>query len=290
MHPFYMNLPKGFDSKQYLYHYTKTSTAIEHILSKGTLQFSQFANLNDPKESRFEDINVFGNASLPFGDTRDRLIDFFRYKVKVACFSRDDQNIDHPHLYSSDMCSRGYAKPRMWATYGCEPFEEGGTVNFGEHRGVCLVFDKEKLKTVFTKHKNSNDIILEGPVNYGRAYDEILKGAFFADIGKLNEDFERTLYEMIDKYYQTYFLFKHSDWSTENEYRFILIGDNEKNELLKFENSMVGIAVGMDISEEDSDKIISLSNSIDIPVVQPEWGLTGSSMRMLNTKAQSLTM
>lgn len=275
-----MNMPEGFDSNKYIYHYTRADTAIDYILSSRTLQLSQFANLNDPKESKFEDIYVFGNADLPFGDTRNRLIDFFRLKVKAVCFSRDDQNVDYPHPYSSDMCSRGYAKSRMWATYG------------DNHKGVCLVFDKEKLRDIFTVNKNTNDHLFYGSVNYGRIYSEIMKDneAFYADIKELNEDFETAINKMISNHWKTYFLFKHEDWVTENEYRFLLVGDKEENEYLPFKDALAGIAVGMDISEEDSNKIITFSNENNIPAVKAEWGLGNSTMKMLNPVAQALLM
>jgi hypothetical protein len=54
----------------HIFHYTKSTTALENILSKQTLRLSQFQYTNDPKESKDLYIDAFTgtikNSSVMF--------------------------------------------------------------------------------------------------------------------------------------------------------------------------------------------------------------------------------
>ncbi len=255
IHPFQFRRSNDFDIEKYLYHYTTAGTAIDCILPNKTLKFNRFMNLNDPKESRFEDIITIEPSS---SNIRPQLVDYFRSQTKAVCFSCD--------ILTDDFCSRGFAKPRMWASYG------------DNHKGICLVFDKEKLRTAICNNKDNEDIMLDGKISYGPSRDGLIHNC---------SDFEDAKDYIINNP-DYFFFYKHCDWHTENEYRFILITEGTNDQFLSFSDALVGIVVGMEVENSNIDKIIELSRS-DIPVIQAIWGMGNqSAINILNPAAEHL--
>lgn len=277
MHPLSMRFPKGFNSSQYVYHYTKIYTATNFILKDRTLRFNQFDKVNDPKESDPSDwAFAYNKKDNPNpSDLIRRISEYFRLNIKVVCFSRDDQGITSEHLYSVDPCARGYAKPRMWATYG------------DNHKGVCLVFDKDRLQQVFQNQMRSSDKLFYGSVKYGRLMPP-KSGAPLFDLTALKANFDDTLGQKIKDHQDIYFFYKHLDWVTENEYRFVIVGEDQKEMDLLFEDALVGVVLGMNASEEDIRDVAILADELGVPVVQSFWGMMNSSQKLLNDAANNL--
>ena len=131
----------------YLYHYTTTDTALNHILKNGTLKFNSFNNVNDPRESKNWDMSPFVkpnlNLTLDQYDAISREVsDILKANAKLVCFSCD-KNEAVGKWQPEALLHRGFSKPSMWHHYG------------GEHDGVCLMFDGNKLNTAFTKNLDS---------------------------------------------------------------------------------------------------------------------------------------
>jgi len=124
------------------FHYTKMSTALEHILHSGKLRVSQRTSTNDPFEWPF--------SYIPIGATlADRtMIETIRRRMPEAyelIFNAVNKNTwfvsfcNNKAIRTAD--SRppdpregyGFLKPRMWSQYG-----EGS-------KGVCLAFSKNAL-------------------------------------------------------------------------------------------------------------------------------------------------
>ncbi len=153
MHPFSMTRMNEFDPNRYLYHYTSYETAMDYILPDMRWRLNQAANLNDPKEAEVDEWMV------PYANTVDRdqveaqikeITDYFRFNVKIACFSKDARP-PHDIFRSSNL---GYSKPRMWATYG------------DTHRGACLVFDKGLVKRNLLRDIPDAHFQFDGAVRY----------------------------------------------------------------------------------------------------------------------------
>lgn len=276
MHPFHMGLQPAYDTCKFIYHYTKLETARDCILPNRTLRLSQLADINDSKESISNDWQLFGNENQEFADTRDLVIECFRLNVKAVCFSRDDQDVDPAHQFPLDPCSRGYVKPRMWTTYG------------RAHKGVCLVFDRQRLEAAFRAHIDPAEKLLCGPVSYGRPLSFGVLRSFALEFSDFAQDFSATIHSKIDQNSAYYFFFKHLDWITENEYRFVLISDRQQYEDLPFDDALAGVALSMETSSEGTGDIVSIADKAKIPVVQPIWGLNHSKFKFLNEFARAV--
>src|SRR2546423_10786553 len=124
----------SIDPERYLYHYTRHDTALEYILPSLKLKLGIFANVNDPRESKAWFFTLICPTESPNNDEFFKLQEdatrIVKGTCKVLCLTRDNPIIsrDMPH----DVFGRGYAHSRMWAQYA------------GNHKGVCLILDKEK--------------------------------------------------------------------------------------------------------------------------------------------------
>ena len=279
MHPLHIGFTPAFDQDKYLYHYTSMDTAINYILYNKTLRFNPLANVNDPMES---DPNYWAFSNLEKGDKskviHDQVSDYFKNRTKVVCFSLDDQgDWDSPEFSPLDFCARGHSKPRMWATYG------------DDHKGVCLIFDRERLRQAFERGLNERGHLLHGAVRYGKRLPDDREAAVF-DLQTFKENFESAIHQKIEDHYGRYFLYKRIDWSTEDEYRFIITGGKPGPIELGFDDALVGVAVGIK-SKEKSGYLRALGDitqDMDIPCRYINWGWGSSGYATINEAAKNL--
>ena len=280
MHPLHLGFTPEFNRQKYLYHYTSMDTAINYILYNKTLRFNPLANVNDPMES---DPNRWVFKNWEKGNTsetiRDQLSDHFKNRTKVVCFSRDIQGDWGPGCCPIDFCARGHSKPRMWATYG------------DDHKGVCLIFDRELLERAFKNGLNGRGQLLPGgAVHYGdKLPDDERKAAVF-DQKELADDFEKTLRQKIKDHHDIYFFYKHVDWSTEDEYRFIITGGEPGPIELAFGNALVGVVVGIKYMEK-GDSVYDLGNiaqDMGVPGRYVSWGWKSGGYAPINEAAKKI--
>lgn len=79
---------------KFLYHYTSSSTAIEHILKDRSLRLGSYTKTNDPKESKTWQFSLGTNESRDLGkykmeEMSNWLSNELKLKTKLACFSMD---------------------------------------------------------------------------------------------------------------------------------------------------------------------------------------------------------
>ena len=187
MHPLHIGFTPDFDQNKYLYHYTSMDTAINYILYNKTLRFNPLANVNDPMES---DPNYWAFSNLEKGDKSStiqyQVSDYFKNRIKVVCFSLDDQSDwNSPEFSPLDYCARGHSKPRMWATYG------------DDHKGVCLIFDRERLRKAFESELNARGHLLHGAVRYEKLLPNDKREATVFDLQAFKENFERAIHQRL---------------------------------------------------------------------------------------------
>lgn len=214
-----------------LFHYTTKERAIENIFSSMTLRMGSMKATNDPRETEpwFFGMSVENEEVAPSGEefmdvTRkiDRLL---KRSCLIACLTQDAPDprpeLGDPDYYVRfDLGLQGYEHDRMWAQYA------------GNHTGLCLFFDREKLVGKMEKHfRNRNGLLLHGPVDYVSqitppnspfhelSYDEIERIGVEAYTRQHRERFARQLY-----------FTKNPDWASEQEYRFVWLGEDEKEE------------------------------------------------------------
>ena len=134
---------KFYDGGDALFHYTKLSTAIEHILPDKRLKLSRIQDSNDPAESNGMSLGMWGRrpsefTEKSFGKIYDtvnspyRVVSFCSNQTPTLVLHKSQQQAEE--LIDSNNCSKGWEKARMWIQYAeC-------------HTGICIVLSKEKLE------------------------------------------------------------------------------------------------------------------------------------------------
>ena len=123
------------ERNQFLFHYTKYSSALEILLSK-QMRLGSLINMNDPLEfenHHGEPITFQGNPPNKLLSAwllnKEKAITERETNVRLASFSIDQ---DCPNEYGNYLF-KGWARSRMWAQYA------------DNHKGICLIFDKVNL-------------------------------------------------------------------------------------------------------------------------------------------------
>lgn len=248
-------------SGKYLFKYCKFDVyALEVIINK-TLYFSSPEKLNDPLDSKFilniknpnnfsqitkdiikESLSV-NNARINL-ELRDASLEMGNIESQEKLFK---DFLTHLQNTESGICcfSRTHSNHLLWSHY-----TDGD-------KGLCFVFDEEKLHESFKKRLLSQKIrkykIVHHRINYGR-------------IPKLNI----WLYKSGEIGYSDYHLFsKVADWKYEKEYRFVLKLNANKSSILDTtafdpflgfdDDCLKYIIVGSKMSEEHKNMVRNLS-------------------------------
>lgn len=212
------NFLKALYAEDIIYHYTKASTAIDHILFNNQLKFSHAKKSNDPIESAkanlrgiYYDSEANSSLSAQQYEDQNELIDSvikLKDQFTQICFCQNQMEEDsldinkisnwlgHEELF-------GFCKPRMWDQYA------------DKFSGVCIAFSKHKILS-----RNSKKMeIIDGKVKYLK-FQELstskltsINGNYLAEVGK--EIYKSKITQMIKQA----FFYKHIDYIGETEYR-----------------------------------------------------------------------
>ena len=123
-----------FKNKDIIYHYTKSQTAIEHILfeNEKKILLSPRNISNDPVENSSIWMTSGGVNLIKEDDEKGKKLkeelDEREKKLRQVCFCMNNHNIKTDKLEYY-----GFFKPRMWDQYG------------DKYKGICLAFDKKEL-------------------------------------------------------------------------------------------------------------------------------------------------
>lgn len=254
------------DAEHLLYHYTKSSVALEHILKNRTLKLGSYTTTNDPKETKSWQFGLGTNenrelCAYKMSEESAWLSGKLKGRIRLVCFSRDSGPLSGIHI--NDIFRRGYCKPRMWVQYA------------EKHAGVCLVFDKTRLSAVIEKQVASSHRVLAGPVEYvdrGIVQDLNEDQQYMINIDVL-EDVGRDAYP--DLHFKTHFkrLFfeKMTDWRDECEWRWIVVSNSDQDIYVAFGNSLVGIMFGEDTQEEIIHGVMEATRSWGLRYMGLKW-------------------
>jgi DUF2971 family protein len=226
--------PKGpADPDKYVYHYTKWERLL-NIVDSG-FRLSVLAYMNDPRESKDW---ILHTTSYKPGTIVDRealngaVADCMR-KVRVGAFC-----LDRPSTSDRVPTLRGYGRPRMWAQYA------------ENHRGVCIVLDRESLNQAIRSKYPDHDgsWVRDGRVRYVTSYDDPSSIAIEYREG----DVQSSVNEYFTRYGDSLFFSKHLDWHDENEYRWVYFdadesgtgSDGNKSPFVDIKDSVIGLVLG----------------------------------------------
>ncbi len=260
--------------ENYLFHYTRTETALDAILISNTIRFSPLTGTNDLEETRrFGDIHLIHDGTTQT-ESMSILMEAkavlpLRYRSASFCSNRMPC-VDEPFMHDR----YGFAFPRMWATYGAN------------HKGVCLVFYLPELRKAFTEFTDKNHLI-EGSVRYMSDNELVWQAALNKPLAIPNPvtDLEH-IHNHIVKRSDYFFFRKQFDWRDECEYRFIYYGQENAGASvdINFGSSLVGMAVGNRNSYDEKCEISAVANFHSLPCFVIESTGIGSFPRPLDTE------
>lgn len=178
-------------------HYTSADKAILEILPKKRLKFNELKNSNDPWEYKK---NIYVQLTENMLDVRDAFIK----RDKLNTYINNIRSISFTNDFRTEK-RRCFCNPLMWAHYG------------DNHKGVCLVFDRNKLIELLKISRNG--VYLKQPkrIKYSsKEFDNYT-------ISK-NENIQ----EFIRKNSKDLIFTKKKDWIYEKEFRLVFLPNKGK--------------------------------------------------------------
>lgn len=245
------------DNAEFVAHYTSLRVACEHILPEGRIRFSPLAELNDPRENKERMIGVgWSGKEMPPTNARvvaaDELKKAYREHSKVFCGTVDGEN---PHHLTTKRC---YGRPRMWAQYG------------ENHRGICLLFDRDLLDNAIREVVRGDAALYKGRVEYDDYLKRVSAAVCDLDYDRVSEaGIEVAVKEQVDKYHLALFLRKDSDWIGESEYRWIIHRRELGYEFVRFGDALKSVVLGVDFPDVFVPSIREVVK--ETPVHHLEW-------------------
>ncbi|MCM2675564.1 DUF2971 domain-containing protein [Alkalicoccobacillus plakortidis] len=225
--------------ENYLYHFTSSDTCISYILRDQKLRLSSINKTNDPRENKEwyfgfgiaeEEIELFEHMdSLNLNKQINELL---KEDAKLICFTKD-KNVYDPNAINEVI--KGCLRPRMWAQYG------------DSHKGICLVFDQNKLESKISNTFNSDVRFFGENVQYSTDFHNLRLNIKFNSI---KDDLEAGVYNHLSSYYKDLFFEKFIDWQDETEFRWVVFTKNESGfEYVDYQDSLVHIVLGADFND-----------------------------------------
>lgn len=248
--------------EEYLYHYTSSAT-LALILDSGLLRLGEYAKTNDPRENGewlasmsmnadFEDVH--GQLDwLPLVRALDAAL---RHRTRLICLTTDREPAG---LTGMSAFHRGWGRARMWSQYG------------EAHRGACLMFHRRVLDGAVAGAMGDVKLFSQ-PVRYSDGFDSA------SQLHVSVEDLvERGVAAVADDLIAMrggeLFFEKNRDWSTESEFRYVVVGEKAP-EFVNIEAALAAVVIGMDFPSHElsviSTRLDRLHRS-DVPVARARW-------------------
>lgn len=254
------------EQDRFLYHYTSAETAADYILNDKQLKLGRYINTNDPKETKTWQFSIGTNENHDLSgyglhELSKKFTYGLKHKTNLVCFSQDGALTgDH----TKDIYARGFGKARMWAQYA------------DNHRGVCLVFEKSAIqKSAVDQFGNQRFRLYGGPVVYrDRFITEVNNPAdgFVIDIDYLVKlGFDEYVKAHVATHHKALFFEKVADWSSENEFRVVVLGEKEEELFMNIGSALSGVLFGADCTEKDIAKITTKCEVKKIQFEQIVW-------------------
>ncbi len=244
----------------YLFYYTTAEHAIA-ILRERSLRFNTLSRCNDPFETKAWNFavalsppnwgNALGKREIPRLDEMPQIATrVIRAGWQVLCFTGSVRNDTQPSL-------QGACVPPMWAHYA------------DNHKGACLILRWPEVHQAFEEINNVRAKAW-GWVNYDGGLGLRNEQAFTLSLLELEtKGLNLALEEHAMKYYQQFFLSKHTSWGYEQERR--LLVKSEQPTAIPIDTAIRGIFVGSDCQPEHQSSFIEFGKSLNIEVRRMTW-------------------
>jgi Protein of unknown function (DUF2971) len=224
-----MGIHKG-DS---LYHYTRLSIALEHILQTGEIKLSSLTSMRDPRES-LDWLPTYA-ATEGVEWTKDT-VDEFRSELRRAksCIKvlSLTESLEGAEADGFDESGFGYAHARLWEQYA------------DAHKGVCLVFDRESLFRQLAKGLGPERALRAASIEYTN--EPLIPGVTSQKVAELGVH-EAVSY-LIEKRFDELVFRKTPDWTTEVEFRVAVRTADADDLLVPVRESIRAVIVGSEMA------------------------------------------
>jgi hypothetical protein len=257
----------SLEAEDALFHYTKTSNALENILYTGKLRLGFLINTNDPREYKDKIQSAYGWALPANADQQvSEAIGFCKkviHKIRVLSFCTNafPSISSHGVVIKKEETANivGWNKPRMWSQYG------------EEHHGICLVFSKNALIEGLENNKGRIKEFLAQYIRYESPDTHSFRTSTI--------DINRLLVEGLEPYCTNHimenkddlFFTKDIDYRDESEYRFIVYDPDDKMEYIEIANPIRYVIAGDRIHEMYLPIIKELCSGYGIERRRVQW-------------------
>ena len=205
--------PKLFQKTDKLYHYTSFETALK-IIASGKLRYGRLRDMNDVNEA-YRYVYYNKDLNISFQDVLQELSLY-----RQLSFSVDGVNC-------------GYNISPMWGHYA------------HKGRGVCLVFDKNKIDKLLSSETN----VYCGAITYTPKYN-----------GEIDLKTSNIPYSIANQRDEIFFS-KSSEWEYEQEYRVVKkFNDTDGDEFLDIKDCIIAVIMYYADDVNYNDKIFDSLN------------------------------
>lgn len=269
--------PRAFEdpSDAFVYHFTTFKTARDFILGgERQILANLMAKMNDPFEHTPKQLPLAWKTIDAIEDdlasrVHKVLIDATVSDARLFCCSLDvpAQKCAHQNgpIYTR-FNRRGFDHPSMWAHYA------------DNHRGVCLIFYRERLNQSFRKACEPKGLkSISAPVNYERfAASRLLRESDWYVTKDQSDMTQSSLKQWARDHiianYTLFYFTKHDDWTPEAEYRWLILGDHKEDLLIPLKgDELAGVILGSDFPLIDHQNACKLCDDWRIPIRAMIW-------------------
>ena len=279
-----LNFFKKIYNEDIIYHYTKSSIAIDYILYNEQLKFGKRQNSIDPIES----LKAQGGTSFT-GKYIDSGIDekFYKESNQLAnrisdlenlfnqiCFCKNDIGKDfasknYVTQFKGNEEIFGFTKPRMWERYA------------DNYTGVCIALSKKKMLEVNSKKYRliSKDIEYLKYLELNCRKVDTISGNYLFQAG-----FKKYI-EEIEGIAESSFFCKHVDYIGENEFRIGVYYDKEKciaeeikgefvfdrTMMLDIKSCIKAIFISSFANKKQKKTLLKYSEKLNVPIIEMSW-------------------
>jgi Protein of unknown function (DUF2971) len=149
----------------------------------------------------------------------------------------------------------GWARARMWEQYA------------ENHRGVCLVFDREGLTDAVLR-SNAGVAVYNQPVVYDS--DGLRKPTVDRDALEKERGYAA---RYIDDNHESLFFTKARDWETEHEFRFVALARDDRLRSVKYGASLTAVIAGERLPEWEKTAVVAACNSAGAQALGVRWNV-----------------
>ena len=240
-------------------HYTTAAITLEHIIPSGELRMSPRRSMRDPIENTFL---VPGTAYWvddqphPEADW-GRAVEFCKgvwERVRVLSLTRDVIG------YEGNAVRFGccWARARLWEQYA------------DDHRGACLIFDRDSLERAITADLGAR--VTFGEVDYSAGGITMTDADMLIDPRIFSDDTrEQAALDYIKTYEQELFFLKTDEWQSEHELRAVPHDAGDEYAFARFGDALRAVVIGHEFPDDQVAGANALAREHGVELKQARW-------------------